>query len=285
MYQTYSIEKDYPHIYKFLKDNHFSERYLTFLRKRMGYIKVNGVPVNIKAPLKSGDKLEVLSDTINNSAIMHCILPLDIVYEDEYYILINKPSGLSSIPTKSHYTHNLAGAVIHYLSQKQDNFTYRILTRLDKDTAGIVLIAKNLLAANSLQAIDKTYYALCHGEISNPTTIDRPILTLSTNGVNQRKRIISPDGKPATTFITPVKSYKGFTLVKITLTHGRTHQIRVHMSSIGHPLLGDELYGKKSNLITHTALLCKEFSFYHPFLKKILYFSIDFPDDFKNLLE
>lgn len=284
MYQSFQIEKDYPHVYQFLKDNSLSERYLTFLRKELGYIKINGTPVNIKAPLHSGDILEVIADNDTKTTIMQCILPLDIVYEDAYYLLINKPAGISTIPTRSHYDINLAGAVMNYLTQKQENVTLRILNRLDKDTAGLVLIAKNLLASNALKETQKAYYALCKGEINKEITIDKPIATLNLNGINQRKRVISPDGKPAITYVTPIQVYNGYSLIKLTLTNGRTHQIRVHLSSIGHSLLGDEIYGETDPRINHTALLCKELSFFHPFLKKQLNFSVDFPDDFKALL-
>lgn len=284
MYQSFQIEKDYPHVYQFLKDNSFSERYLTFLRKELGYIKINGIPVNIKAPLHRGDVLEVIADNDTKTTIMQCVLPLDIVYEDAYYLLINKPAGISTIPTRSHYDINLAGAVMNYLTQNQKNVTLRILNRLDKDTAGLVLITKNLLASNALKETQKVYFALCKGEINKEITIDKPIATLTLNGINQRKRIISPDGKPAITYVTPIQVYHDYSLIKLTLTNGRTHQIRVHLSSIGHPLLGDEIYGETDPRINHTALLCKELSFYHPFLKKQLNFSVDYPDDFKALL-
>jgi len=280
-YQKFTIVEDYKSVYHFLKSNGISERYTTFLRKQMGYIKINGKPVIITTKLNAGDRLEIIADNNHKSNIKPCILPLDIVYEDAYYLLINKPSGISTIPNRSHYDFNLAGAIIQYLGAN----TLRILNRLDKDTAGIVIVAKNLIACNKIKDIDKTYYALCNGIIDKSFLINSPIETITENGINKRKRIISPNGKPATTFITPLQQFENYSLIKLNLIHGRTHQIRVHLSSIGHSLLGDEIYGTTCNLISHTALVCKEVSFFHPFLNKPLRFEVDFPKDFKKLLK
>lgn len=284
-YQKFIIDKNYKNIYYFLKTNGFSERYMSFLRKELGYIKKNGTPVTIKADLKPEDTLEVVADTTTKSSIMQCILPLDIVFEDDYYLIVNKTSGLASIPTKSHYTENLSGAVAHYLSSTLSNFTLRVINRLDKDTAGIVIFAKSLFASNQLKNIEKTYYAICEGIIDTPITINKPIETINENGINQRKRVISENGKEAITYITPIKTFKNYSLVKLNLVHGRTHQIRVHLSSIEHPLLGDSLYGKASELISHTALLCKKITFFHPVEKKKIELEVDFPEDFKKLLK
>lgn len=284
MYQTFIADKEYKYAYKFLKDLGLSERYLSFLRKKMGNIKINGNSVTIKAELKQGDKLDILADNSHKTTIMQCILPLDIVYEDAYYLLVNKPAGISTIPSRSHYTENLSGAIAHYLSKDIENLTIRAVNRLDNETAGLVLFAKNLLAYNLLKDTQKTYYALCKGIIDKSLVIDYPIETIKENGINQRKRIVSQNGKPAQTFVSPVKTFDDCSLVKINLVHGRTHQIRVHLSYTGHPLIGDTLYGETDPQINHTALLCKEFTFFHPFEKKPLTLSVDFPDDFKKFI-
>ena len=281
-YQEFEIDKDYKTVYHFLKSNGISERYTTFLRKQMGYIKINGEPMIITTKLNSGDRLEIIADINQKSEIKPCIIPLDIVYEDAYYLIIKKPSGISTIPNRSHYDYNLAGGVKHYLGE---NSIIRILNRLDKDTAGIIVFAKSLIACNKIKDIDKTYYALCSGIIDKLTIVDSPIETITENGINQRKRVISPNGKPATTYITPLQQFENYSLIKLNLVHGRTHQIRVHLSSIGHPLLGDEIYGTTSDLISHTALVCKKLSFFHPFLNKNLNFEIDFPEDINKLLK
>ena len=291
-YQFYKIDKNYSSIYYFLKDNGFSENYITNLRKVMGYIKVNGEDVTIRHPLKIGDELAINSSPNYKTTIMHCIIPLDIVYEDKYYLLINKPAGLPCIPSRSHYSCNLAGAICYYMEAKEPNFTLRILNRLDKDTAGIVIVAKDSISQKEIRDINKTYYAFCEGKIENDLVINKKIKTITYGKLNVHKREIADDGKDATTYVHPIKTLKLkkddtetiVTLIKVNLKHGRTHQIRVHLSSIGHSLLGDELYGKKSLFISHTALICKEISFYHPFENKTLSFSVPYPKDFETIL-
>ena len=286
-FQEYKIEKDYPSVYIYLKQHLFSENYIKNLRKTWGNIILNDTIVNINAKLKESDSLKINSNPNSKTEIKHCILPLDIVYEDQYYLLINKPSGLSCMPNKSHYTNNLSGAIAHYMAQKDDNFVVRILNRLDKDTAGIVIVAKDSIAQKEIKNIEKTYYAICHGIIDSSQAISKPIKTISENGINQHKRIIAEDGQEATTFVKPIKHnpITNLSLVALNLIHGRTHQIRVHLSSINHPLLGDDIYGEKSDLMSHTALICKKITFYHPFANKTLSFEVDYPDDFKDIID
>lgn len=282
--RKYNITKNYKSIYHYLKDNQFAENYITNLRKVFGYIKINDKPTNINASLKAGDVLEINSDPSPKSSIMQCIIPLDIVYEDEYYLLINKPAGLPCMPSRSHYNYNLAGAICHYMDTKDPDFTLRIINRLDKDTAGIIIVAKDSIAQKDLKEIKKQYYAICEGRISSQTIIDKNIKTINENGKNDLQRVIAEDGKSATTYVYPIKFNKHYSLIKLELVHGRTHQIRLHLSSINHPLLGDNIYGSLSTLINHTALICKNVSFFHPYLNKLLSFEIPFPNDFKDCL-
>lgn len=285
-YQNFKIDKDYKSVYFFLKENSFSENFITNLRKQAGFILINENAANTASALKKSDVLSVINNPNRKTTIMQCILPLDIVFEDAYYLLINKSSGLSTMPNKSHYTNNLAGAICHYMSQKDPNFTLRVVNRLDKDTSGLVLVAKSALALKELSSFEKKYHAICEGIIDKDMVVDQPILTIQENGINNRKRVISPDGQKATTYIRPLKQLNdNLSLIELILVHGRTHQIRVHLSSISHPLLGDELYGSTSPKIDHTALICKEVSFYHPYLKKTLSFSAPYPDDFKLIIE
>ena len=189
------------------------------------------------------------------------------------------------MPSRSHYYHNLAGAICNYMNTKDKNFVLRMINRLDKDTAGIIIIAKDSISQNMIKEIDKVYYAVCHGKIQDNLEINSPIKTINMDGKNEHKRIIAIDGKEAYTFVCPVVYNEKYSLISAKLIHGRTHQIRLHLSSVNHSLVGDSLYGKESNLINHTALICKEISFYHPFLKKVLNFKVDFPKDFTNLLK
>lgn len=284
--QTYIItDNSSKNVYYFLKNQGLSENYISNLRKTPNSILLNGEPVNTRAKLKLDDRLSILASPNTKTKIKPCILPLDIVFEDAYYLLIYKPSGISCMPNKSHYNLNLAGGIVEYMKDKDDNFTLRIINRLDKDTAGFILIAKDSLSLQKVKDIDKTYFAICEGKIEENLVIDKKIETLSQNGVNVQKRIISPNGKDACTYVYPIKHSPTHSLVKLKLIHGRTHQIRLHLSSIGHPLIGDEIYGNKSDLISHTALVCNEFSFFHPYRQETLNFTHPFPHDFQEVCE
>ena len=284
-YQSFKIDKNYSSIYYFLKNEGFSENFITNLRKNWGNFVLNGTIVNIRASLKCGDELKLNSNPNAKTSIMQCILPLDIVFEDEYYLLINKPKGISCMPNRRYYQNNLAGAICYYMSQKDDSFVLRMLNRLEKDTTGIIIIAKDSISYNKIKNIEKNYIAICTGKIDKNLIINKKIKTEVKEGINTRKRKISSDGQSATTFITPISYNNNYSLIKLNLIHGRTHQIRIHLSSIYHPLIGDELYGKQSDFIDHTALICNEVCFYHPYLNKYLNFKIDLPNDFRNLLK
>ena len=282
-FKNYNITKEYKQIYFYLKENHFSENYIKNLRKQSGFIKINNKNSNMNMPLKIGDVLSIKSSPNVKTDIQICNIPLNIVYEDIDYLLVYKESGIACMPTKSHYTNNLAGAICNYMFNKDKEFSLRILNRLDKDTAGIIIIAKNSIAQKDIQQIDKTYTAICQGKIDKYLIINKKIETLTINGINNIKRIISENVKDATTEIYPIKYNQNMSLIELKLQHGRTHQIRVHLSSINHPLVGDSLYGEPSSLINHTALICNKISFYHPYKKEYLTFNIPYPNDFKYL--
>lgn len=294
--QKFVVDKDYKSIYIFLKQHGFSENYIKNLRKVEGFLRINNEIVYINHPLKTSDILEINASPNTKSSIMHCILPINIVFEDDYYLIVDKPSGLSTMPNRSHYIQNLAGAICNYMDEKDPNFVLRIVNRLDKDSSGLVIVAKDSVAQKELKDVQKIYHALVIGKIDRPITIDKPIATLlNQDGYNQHKRVISKDGKEAITFVTPIKYYtdKEMSLISCQLIHGRTHQIRVHLSSIGHPLLGDNLYGsnplcytkRESNpTLDHTALICKRLSFIHPFTQQKIELEVDYPEDFANLI-
>ncbi|MBQ3494239.1 MAG: RluA family pseudouridine synthase, partial [Clostridia bacterium] len=277
--------------YTYLKNNGFSENYVKNLRKKEGYIILNNEVVFMNHKINNGDVLKIFKNPNTRSCISVCSITLDIVYEDDDLLVINKPSGLATMPSRSHYANNLSGAILNYMITKQDNFVVRIVNRLDKDTAGLVIVAKNSLVCNYLNNsndIHKKYYAVCEGVLENNTiTINKHIATQkNVYGFNSNKRVISAEnGKPAITYVKLEKQYKNYFLASMTLEYGRTHQIRVHMSSISHPLLGDELYGNKSELINHTALVCKEIELVHPTTKQKMHFEVPFPNDFKFVME
>ena len=284
-YETIISNKDYEKLYYLLKDNSLSEAYLSKLRQGQNNLLINGVTANMRSKVKKGDTISFALEVGKKTEIQTCEMDLDIVFEDKYLLIINKPPLVASTPTKSHYSLNLAGGVCNYMQKKTNNFVYRILNRLDKDTSGLVIIAKSPFSYQNTTNIEKTYEAVCEGEITSSLTIDKPIYTENINGINTIKRQISSLGKPATTFVEVIKAGKEYSHIKLKLLHGRTHQIRVHLSSIGHPLVGDIIYGKKSELISHTALICKTISLDHPKTRERMTFEATYPESILSLLK
>lgn len=283
-YQKIIADKEYSTIYHLLKSNNCSEIFITSLRKARGLILKNKEIANTRTPVKENDEIEIALNTHKKSEFKTNQIPLNIVFEDDYLLIVNKPANLTCSPSKSHYDENLAGAILGYMLKKDENFVLRMINRLDKDTSGIIIVAKDTFSYANIGEINKSYHAVCSGIIDKGITIDKPILTINNNGINQLKRVVSNEGKKAKTYITPIKQFKDKTLLSVKIEHGRTHQIRVHLSSIEHPLIGDELYGEKSHLINHTALICKEIEFKHPITKQEIHLEIEYPEDFKNLL-
>ena len=222
-------------------------------------------------------------------------MDLDIVHEDDYVIVVNKPSGMVVHPAPGNYTGTLVNGILYHCSDLSGiNGVIRpgIVHRIDKDTSGILVIAKNDEAHNKLaiqfkdHSIKREYYALVEGKFSNTNgTIDKPL------GRDKKERIkmaINEDGKRAVTHYEVLEQYdKGVSLVKCTLETGRTHQIRVHMASIGHPLVGDLVYGYKRQKfnIEGQALHAKTLGFIHPRTNEYIEFTSELPKYFKELLE
>ncbi len=292
-------------IYKFLKLYGCSENYIKHLRKQIGYIKLNGENAKTTSLVFDGDVLEICKDPFEPSNIPPCEAPLHIIYEDANYLVVIKPHGMPVIPTFRYLNYNLASIVINYLQKKQPFVTIRILGRLDKDTKGLVLFAKNSIAIQKIKNIEKEYFFVCRGKIENDLIIDKKIETLICDGVNVHKRIVSENGKEAKTYIHVLKienllkhkiikkndkkikkinkkidflakklnfftkTYPKFivkTYCTAKIEHGRTHQIRVHLASISHPLIGDELYGEKSSIPLQ--LICFKLCYFDTFVNK-----------------
>ena len=275
-------------IYSYLRRNGISENYIKNLRKKEGYILKNGAVAHSDNYVSDNDVISLCKNPNTRTSIMLCTLPLDIVYEDDDILIINKPSGVSILASRSHYCENISGAILNYMLPKDPNFVVRIVGRLDIDTSGLFIVAKHSLIANLLSLkrdnIVKIYYAIIMGEIRNIITINKNIDTVKNDkGFNDRKRVITDfGGKPAITHVYPVAFDGKNTLCRINIEHGRTHQIRLHLSSINHPLIGDELYGIKSEEISHAALICKEIKLVNPINGKKIELSIDYPEDFKH---
>lgn len=221
----------------FLLRNGYSSKILIKLKKN-GII-INGFPKRVDSILFPNDVLEVTIPE-EESLIPPIDKPIEIVYEDEYFIIVYKPHGLAVMGTKAHFDDNLSSYVISYFKKNNVNSTIHLVNRLDKDTAGLVLIAKSSYIHHllSITKITKRYYALVHGYLDDGI-INEPIKRMDSS----MKRMVSIDGKEAITKYRVVERKNNKSLVDIDLLTGRTHQIRVHFSHIGHPLVGDSLYG------------------------------------------
>lgn len=271
-------------LYTFLKQNGFSEHYLKQLRNTKDVIKVNDKTENINVILKNDDIIQIASNPIKATEIELINKPLDIVYEDDYFLLVNKPPMLATMPSRSHYKDNLAGMVCNYMKDKDENYTLRVFNRLDREACGMILISKNAVVHQKVKDIEKEYYAICHGTIKKKITVKEPILTVVNNGINEMKRVCSPLGQSAETTFIPIKNFNNKTLLKVKIFKGRTHQIRLHASHISHPLIGDKLYGIPDDF-SHTYLCLKKISFHFDITNQDYSFEINLPPEFEKVLK
>lgn len=216
-------------------------------------------------------------------------IPLNIVYEDDSLMVINKQPGLIVHPTKGHPAGTVANALAYYMEQTGVRWKIRFVNRLDMDTSGLLLVAKNAYCQNDItnqmrkNLIKKKYTAIVKGIINEESgTVDLPIGRPDPEDV---RRGVMADGAPSVTHYRVIRRLAGHTLVELVLETGRTHQIRVHMSSIGHPVLGDHLYGGENVLlIERQALHAESLSFTHPMTGLPVSFSAPVPEDMKKAI-
>ncbi len=269
----------------------------SYIQKLIGEekVKVNGIVISSKKMLLSiGDILEVAVPEPEMPDIIAEDIPLDIVYEDEDLLIVNKPQGMVVHPAPGNYTGTLVNALMNVsdrLSSINGVIRPGIVHRIDKDTSGLLMIAKNDVAHESLarQLKEKTtvreYVAIVNGRVGNDAgKIDAP---LARHSVDRKKMAIQFGGRNAVTHYEVLERYKYHTLVKLVLETRRTHQIRVHMASIGHPILGDPVYGVKSERVKHVgqALHAKKIGFIHPRTNEMMVFDSDLPEYFEVLIK
>jgi len=272
-----------PTIYFFLKNCGISENYIKHLRSKKNSICLNDEFVNIRAKIQNGDCLKIEQSPTKKTEIELCEGNLEILFEDDDFLIVNKSHNLSCMPNRSHFSNNLGGQICNYMRTKDSNFTLRILNRLDKETAGIVVVSKNIISYQKC-ILEKEYNAICKGKIDEDFTINKSILTIKENGINQLKRIVSEKGKHAVTHVHKIKYIKDNTLISLKLETGRTHQIRVHLSHTEHPLLGDQIYG--TDIIpNHTMLILKKITFTHFRNNKKISIEIPYPNEWTRYLE
>ena len=260
-----------------------------------GVILVNNKSEKASYKLKENDVIFVNEFPKENSELTPEDIPLDIVYEDDDLMVINKPKGLVVHPGAGNKEHTLANALKFYsdnLSTLNGDFRPGIVHRIDKDTSGLLVVAKNDAAHVGLSkqledhTLGRKYYALVLGNISeNEGTIIAPIGR--DKNYRQKMAVDLMKGKEAETYFKVIERFKETTLVECSLKTGRTHQIRVHMNYIKHPVIGDPIYGKGNRAIYDDGqlLFAHEIHFFHPKTKKEMTFSVDLPKYFKDVLE
>lgn len=233
----------------FLSKNGVSKRLITRLKRAPEGITKNGVHCRTIDLLKEGDVVEISVED-EKKLEPNAELSVPIIYENDGFTVFDKPPMMPVHPSIKHQGDTLG----NFFCAKYPHLTFRPVNRLDRDTSGLCVVAKSSYFATALQfSIEKTYFAVVEGEISRPGTINLPIARERESII---KRVVSPDGQPAITHYKPIKTDGQRTLLEISLETGRTHQIRVHFSHIGHPLVGDGLYGEESPLISRQALHC-----------------------------
>lgn len=253
-------------------------------------LRVNGKEVKLNYKLQEDDVIEVTVNAEESQNIEGEDLNIKVIYEDDDLLIVDKPPFMVVHPTKSHPMGTLANGVIHHFRSNNDNSIVRLVSRLDRDTSGLIMIAKNQFShmnlAKSMEKnlIKKSYLAIIHGNLENQEgTIDLPIGRPTDETI---KRAVLEDGQRSITHYKIKESYKEGALVELVLETGRTHQIRVHLSYVGCPIYGEQLYSdfNDEELISRQALHAYALTLPHPRSGKILNFESTLPEDMTKLI-
>ncbi|WP_315108553.1 RluA family pseudouridine synthase [Clostridium intestinale] len=253
-------------------------------------ILVNKKAVKMNYMVSEGEHIVVILDKEESQNIEPEKMDLDIVYEDEDIIVINKKPYMVVHPTKSHFNGTLSNGVMYYFKETGQNSIVRLVSRLDMNTSGLIIIAKNQFAHMQLskemreEHFQKRYLALVHGNLKEREgTINKPIYRESDDVI---KRVVDPRGQESITHYKVLERYENADLVECLLETGRTHQIRVHLSYLGNPIYGDFLYGEEEDeLIPRQALHAYGLDFYSPRTREKLRLRAEMPEDMKELIE
>ena len=287
----YTIENgaDGLPIDKYLKTQGYSSANITAIKKMPNNVVVNDEWVHMNRRLSAGEILTVnIHEEESSEKIPPVEIPLDIVYEDEDIIVINKPAGLPIHPSLNHYEDSLANGLAYYYESQGKPFIFRCANRLDKNTSGLTVIAKHLVSANILSTMVKNrefhreYYAIVRGCLEPVSgTIDAPIGRVDDSIIT--RQVDFENGERAVTHYKVIKEENEHSLVSIHLETGRTHQIRVHFKYIGHPLIGDHLYNPDMEYMQRQALHSHKIEFRHPITKKAMEFVAPLPNDMSEI--
>lgn len=283
---TYQITDEFHNctISSYLKAKCYPHAVMVHLKKTPESILLNGKWEYVNTHVKTGDLLEIkLIEEDCSTNIPPVYAPLSIVYEDEDILVIDKPANMPVHPSLNHYENTLANAVCYYFTNQGISYTFRCVNRLDKNTTGLTIIAKHMLSSAILSQdvavknIKREYLAIVCGKTDDFGTIDAPIGRKDSSTIE--RQIDYVHGERAITHYRKIDSKNGYTLLSLILETGRTHQIRVHMSSIGHPLIGDFLYHPASTELSRQALHSCKLEFRHPITKETMVFTAPLPSD------
>lgn len=272
----------------FLKQEGFSRHILSSMKNSSGNcIVLNGERGFGRSVLKEGDRLVVTVPEVESGEnIIRTEMDLDILYEDEDILVINKPAGMPVHPSMGNYENTLANGIAWYFSQKGEDFVYRCINRLDRDTTGALILVKNPLSAAVLSVqmkrrqIRRTYLALVDGVLPESGVVDAPIARMEGSVIT--REVNFETGESAVTHYERLAVGRYYSLAELHLETGRTHQIRVHMKYIGHPLPGDYLYHPDYRRIQRQPLHSFQLEFTHPITKEPMLFTAPVPEDFRT---
>ncbi len=254
--------------------------------KHSGSIVVNGKDVSITHIICPNDVITL--NWLQSCDIIPSNISLHIAYEDDTLLIIDKPAGMLVHPTTNEHLSTVGNAIMHYFHMQGQSYSFHPVHRLDRNTSGLVLIAKfphiqHLLSINGVKNINRQYIALATGVLKPPTgTIDASIARHPDSII---QRVVDSKGQHATTCYKVLEFLSDASLVELTLLTGRTRQIRVHLSHIGHPIIGDDLYGGSRDLISRQALHAARLSFTHPVSGKLIDISSPLPTDMLKAIQ
>lgn len=289
---TYTIDNASTglRIEQYLRRRGYSYQNLARLKKMRESILLNGAWTYMRTAVKDGDILTVhIQEPESSPNIPPVKLPLDIVYEDEDIVVVNKPAGMPVHPSLNNYENSLANGLMYYYQEQGKPFIFRCTNRLDRDTSGLTVVAKHMVSSSILSSmgmrheITREYLAIVRGALKpSEGTIDAPIGRTGSSLIE--RKIDFENGERAVTHYRVVEEQNGHSLVSLILETGRTHQIRVHMKYIGHPLVGDYLYNPDMEYIDRQALHSHRLSFTHPVTGEKMEFTAPLPTDMRKIL-
>lgn len=289
---TYKIKKEDAglRVELFLRRRGFSRQNLVEIKRMPQSIMVNGVHYYMRQQLAEGDTLEVrISEMDSSEKIPAVYHPLDIVYEDEDIMVINKPADMPIHPSMNNYYNSLANALAYYFQEQGKPFIFRCSNRLDRDTSGLTIISKHLVSASILaqqvadREVHREYLAISRGSVTpKEGTIDVPLGRKDSSIIE--RTVDWENGERAVTHYKVVEEANGHSLISLKLETGRTHQIRIHMKHIGYPLVGDYLYNPDMEWIERQALHSYKMAFRHPITGELMEFTAPLPDDMQRVL-